>query len=130
MEYFDYGVEEMDFGFDVERFLEESQRRQEQRLEQHLERISKQLEERNRIFEENQSELESKLDWYIDQLEKEYRLAGSDAVDELKEQIAEFYRLLRRERVDHWQDKQDLKQERRELLCELDELDESVLEWL
>jgi trichohyalin len=127
VEYFDYGAEDLETGFDVERFLEESQRRQEQRLEQELERIKKQLEERDRIFEENRSELESKLDWYLERLREEYNSAGPESVDELKEKVEEFYQLIRQERVKHWNDKQDLEKEMRALRRELAEMDDSRL---
>lgn len=130
MEYFDYGAEHLDTGFDVEEFLEQSQRHQEQRLEQQLERIKKQLEERDRIFEENRNELESKLDWYLERLQDEYNSAGPESVDELKGKIEEFYELLRVEKRKHWRDRQELEQERRKLLRELDEIDNSLSELL
>ncbi|MXR52398.1 hypothetical protein GRX03_12385 [Halovenus sp. WSH3] len=120
MEYFEYGGQ--DFGFDVEEFLRQSQRKQEQRLETELERIERQLEEREAIFEEHQEDLQSKLDWYLDRLEKAYKLTGD--VDELKQKVNEFYNELREERVRHWRDKQELEKERREMLRELEELEE------
>lgn len=125
MEYFDYGTENLDTGFDVEEFLEQSQQHQEQQLEQQLERIKEQLEERDRIFEENRDEIESKLDWYLERLQDEYNSVGSESVDDLKEKIEEFYELLRVEKRKHWRDRQELEQERRELRRELDELADS-----
>jgi trichohyalin len=130
VEYFDYGTENLDPGFDVEEFLEQSQRNQEQRLEQQLEQINKQLEERDRIFEENRNELESKLDWYLERLQEEYNSVRPESVDELKGKIEEFYELLRVEKRRHWRDRQELEQERRKLLRELDEIDSSLSEFL
>ena len=120
MEYFEYGE---GFDFDIEEFLEESQERQEQRLDQELERIEQQLEERDRIFEEHRQELESKLDWYLERLERAYKLNRD--VDELKDKVEEFYDLLREEEVRRWRDRQELEKERREMLRELDELEEA-----
>lgn len=125
MEYFDYGTENLDTGFDVEEFLEQSQRHQEQRLEQQLERIKKQLEERDRIFKENRNELESKLHWYLERLQEEYNSVGPESVDELKQKVEEFYESLREERRRHWRDRQELEREWRKLQRELDELEDT-----
>jgi len=121
VEYFDYGTENLDTGFDMEEFLEKSQHHQEQRLEQQLERIKRQLEERDRIFEENRNELESKLDWYLERLQEEYNSVSPESVEELKGKIEEFYELLRVEKRKHWRDRQELEQERRDLLRDIDE---------
>lgn len=114
---------------DVEQLLEESRQREEERLRQSLERIDQQLERREELFSETVEELESKLDWYIERLEQEYRqfFAGPGDEDELKKKIDEFYELLRDERSSLWEDKQALEQERRELLRELDEVEDSGL---
>lgn len=121
MEYFEYG--EQDPGFDVEEFLEESEENQKQWLEDAVERIELQLEEREAIFDKNSTELESKLDWYLERLKSAYRMNRD--VEELKEKVDEFYELLREERVRHWRDSQELEKERRELLRELDELEDT-----
>ncbi|WP_436935721.1 hypothetical protein [Halovenus marina] len=121
MEYFEYGNKDLD----VEEFLKQSHDRQELRLEEELNRIEQQLEEREAIFEQHREDLESKLDWYLERLEKAYKLTGN--VDELKQKVTEFYNLLREERVQHWRDKQELEKERRELLRELNELEETDL---
>lgn len=122
MEYFEYGE---DVDFDIEEFLEESQRQQQDRLETELEKIEQQLEERGKIFEQHREDLESKLDWYLDRLENAYKRTGD--VDELKKKVTEFYELLREERVRHWRDKQELERERREMLRELDEIEDTDL---
>jgi len=120
VEYFDYGAD-----LDIEEFLRESQEQQECHLEAELERIEQQLEEREEIFEKHQEDLESKLDWYLDRLKQAYRTMGD--VEDLKEKVDEFYDLLREERVRHWRDKQELEKERRELLRELRELEDTDL---
>ena len=121
MEYFEYGKQ--DFDFDIGAFLKKTEERQEIRLETELERIEQQLEEREAIFEHHKEDLESKLDWYLDRLEKAYKTTGD--VGELKQKVTEFYELLREERVRHWRDKQELEKERRDILRELDELEDS-----
>ena len=124
VEYFEYDSNP-EAEIDVERFLRESTSRQEQRLEQELARIEEQLSERKEIFESHRSELESKLDWYIERLETAYRQRRDP--EDLKQRVEEFYRLLRQERVKHWRDRQELEQERRQLLRELDEISDADL---
>lgn len=68
MDYFDYSSD-LD---DVEEFLERSQKNEGRRLEEELERIDNQLEERDRIHQEVLDELESKPDWYLDRLKTVY----------------------------------------------------------
>lgn len=124
MEYFEYDTTDTD-ELDVERFLTESHERQEQQLQEQLARIEEQLSERTEIFETHRSELESKLEWYVERLETAYRQRRDP--EDLKQRIEEFYRLLRQERVKHWRDRQELEQERRELLRELDQLSDADL---
>ncbi len=123
MEYLEYDTHTDEL--DVERFLQDSTERQEKRLEQELARIEEQLSEREEIFETHKSELESKLDWYIERLETAYRQRRDP--EDLKQRIEEFYQLLRQERVKHWRDRQELEQERRELLRELEVLSDADL---
>jgi trichohyalin len=129
VDYFDYNEST---GFDVEEFLEQSQEREKQRLESELEKIERQLEERNQLHEEIVEELESKLDWYIDRLELLYKQnRGKDGSrKDLKAKVEEFYREIRQEKQNAWREKQKLEKERRQLLRDLDELDEIVLDFL
>lgn len=117
-----------DGDWDLDRFLEESQESQRQRLDTELERIQDQLDNRDKINEEVLDELSSKLDWYLERLEKEYRTHGSSHVDELKSEVKRFYALIRDEKQQHWSDKQRLERERRELLRELNELEDFDLQ--
>jgi len=129
VEYFDYN----EFSeLDIESFLERSQDREGQRLESQLEEIERQLEERSQLHDEIVGELESKLEWYIDRLERLYRQGrGRDSDrEDLKSKIEDFYREIRQERQSAWREKQDLEKERRQLLHDLDELEESVLDFL
>lgn len=123
MDYFDYN----DFSdFDVEAFLEESQEREKQRLESELEEIERQLEERDQLHGEIVEELESKLDWYLERLERMYKqMRGSSGERErLKGKISSFYTRIQEEKQQHWQDKQELEHEKRQLLQSIDELEE------
>ena len=103
--------------WDLDRFLEENQEHQRQRLEAELKRIQNQLDRRDEINEEVLD------DWYLERLEAEYRTHGSSNVEELKSEIKRFYSLIRDEKQQHWNDKQRLERERRELLRELNELE-------
>jgi trichohyalin len=130
VEYFDYGESEAFEGvsdFDVEEFLEESQKREQELLEQELERIDDLLEERERIHEDAVTELESKLDWYIERLEDLNRRGLNRDKDDLKQRIEEFYNELREQERKHWLDRQELEKERRELEKELQEFDLTTL---
>jgi len=110
--------------WDLDQFLEENQEQQRQRLETELERIQDQLNRRDEINEEVLDELGSKLDWYLQRLEDEYRTRGKSNVDELKSEVKRFYALIRDEKQQHWNDKQRLERERRQLLRDLKEVEE------
>lgn len=115
--------------FDIQDFLNRSQETEKQRIEHELERIAAQLEHRDQIFEETVDELESKRDWYRDRLDKLYRQSWGKLQEKqrLKDRIEAFYRELRTEKRSHWHDRQQLEQERRELLREFDDV---TTDWL
>ena len=115
--------------FDIEEFLEKSQRSEKQRLEKELERISEQLENREEIHQEALNELESKLDWYKDRLEKLYKQGRGRKRErgELKNQIQRFYQSIREEKQRCWKDRQRLEERRSEKLRELAELEDTPL---
>jgi len=126
-EYFDYDRFQASLDQDISAFLEQSLEAEEARIDEELERINRQLEQRDQIKERNREELDSKLDWYLDRLEKLYNGFTTDAEEKqrLKQKIEALYRELREERRRAWLDKQDLEAERRDLLRELAELDET-----
>jgi len=130
VEYFDYGESQaFDTGFDVEEFLRESEQRDRERLADELERIDDLLDERERIHEDAVSELESKLEWYIERLEDLNRRGIDRDQDELKQRIEEFYRDIREHERKQWLDRQELERERREVERELEQADlDEVLE--
>lgn len=72
-------------------------------------------------------DLESKLDWYIEQLEDLYRRFGSGQKEEkenLKTKIEDFYTELRREKRNQWRDKIELEMELREVERSLEEVED------
>jgi len=116
--------------FSVEEFLQQEQRSEQERLERELERIESLLEERREIHSETVEELESKLDWYVEQLEDLYHSFGGideDEKRELKGKIEEFYSELRREKRNQWRDRIELEMELREVERSLEELEDEEL---
>ena len=132
MEYFDYGeIQAFDTGFDVEEFLERSQKREQEQIEKKLDRVDKLLEERERIHEGAVTELESKLDWYIERLEDLYRTGLNEGKDELKQRIEQFYAELRELERTQWLDTRGLELQREEIEKELEDADlDDVLDLL
>ncbi|ELZ80156.1 calcium binding protein [Haloferax gibbonsii ATCC 33959] len=130
MEYPDYSDVEL-FLEDQEpewtRLLERSQQRHEQRLEDELDRIDDQLQQRDKIHEDAIEELKSKLDWYKQRLKDLYHhsFGQQEKKQRLKNQIDRFYKELRTEKRQHWRDIQELESERRQLLVEIDEHDDT-----
>jgi len=124
VEYFDYGdVQAVDTGFDVEEFLEQSQKREQEQIERKLDRVDKLLEERQRIHEDAVTELESKLDWYIGRLEDVYRTGLGKNKDELKQRIEQLYTELRELERKQWLDTKELQLQREEIEKELQDAD-------
>jgi primosomal protein N' len=118
---------------DLDEVLEESQESAEERLAEELGRIDRQLEARNDVHDEIVDELEWKVEWYTDRLESLYKM-GQGRKDgkreRLQNQIETFYGELREEERKHWRDRQELEQERRDILRELAETEDSSVEEL
>jgi len=110
-------LEQWDYD-DVTDILDASQDSHADRLEDELNRIKHQLEQRDGVHDEITNDLEWKLDRYKDRLKK-MRTHGRGRADgereRVKDRINELSGLLREEQRKHWQDKQKLEQERREL---------------
>lgn len=111
---------------DVSNLLEQSQARETERLEQELAQIKQQLDTRRQIHDEIVSDLTWRIDRYTDRLEHLYTI-GKGRLDgtreQLKDRIVEFYRDLRAEYREHWQDRQQLEQELRQVEREMAELE-------
>ena len=115
---------------DVSEILEASEEAHADRLKEELERIEEQLERRDAIHEETVEELEWKLDRYTSRLDKMYthgRGKRDGKRERVKDQILDLEERLQEERRKHWRDKQQLEQERRELLHALDEVEDGGL---
>ena len=115
---------------DVSNLLEQSQAMEIERLEQELAQIEQQLDKRTQIHETIVSDLTWKIDRYTDRLEHLYTI-GKGRLDGTREQVKDrivgFYRELREEYREHWQDRQQLEHERRAVRRELEAAaDESI----
>lgn len=128
-EYFEYNEFDQTQNWSVEGLVEDSLEAEKSRLEDSLERIRELLEEREEVRETHLDKLSSKLDWYIQRLETLRRRPGSQPRREadLKEHIEKFYDEIRKERRVSWRDRQELEAERRELLQELGEAEDTDL---
>ena len=107
---------------DVGDLLEQSQARETERLEQELTQIEQQLDKRTQIHKTIVDDLAWKIDRYTDRLGHLYTI-GKGRVDgtreQLKDRVEGFYRELRDEHREHWQDRQQLEHERRAVRREL-----------
>lgn len=130
-ESFDYSEEDGFFDrlrswdVDVDELLEESREQQKAWLQKEIERINDQLEQRDAVHGDIVAELEWKIDRYSDRLEKLYsqtRGKRDGERDRIKDRIETFYQELREEHRQHWRDRQQLEEERRDILRELDEV--------
>lgn len=124
MDFFDYTTD-----FDIDEFLERAQENQKQRLEAELEQIQDQLENRDQLHNEIIDELEAKRNWYVERLKTLYlRDTGKHGKrEQVKNRIEHLYRQVREEQRSHWQDRQELERERRELLRALEELEDTEI---
>lgn len=112
----------------VDRFLNESRDQQQARLEDELDRITVQLEDRDALHAEIVEGLEWQIGRYLDRLEQLYRSRTGKRDgerDRLRSRIAACRQDLREERRAHWRDRQELEQERRTLLHELAEIEDT-----
>ena len=127
-----YDGRDAETGWDdtVDQLLDQAQQHQRERLEQELERIADQLDRRSEIHDKIVDELEWKRQRYTDRLEELYRQGRGQhdgTRQRLKDRIEEFSQALREERREHWQDRQQLERERRDVLRELDKATNEVL---
>jgi trichohyalin len=111
---------------EVDSLLEESRRRQENRLHQNLEDIEKQIQERHRVSEKYIEILEKRISVHDNRLDK----AGTvnrPFEQEVLAILEDLYESLRGEMREKWRDIQELEQEKREIEKELDELKDAEL---
>lgn len=135
MEYFDYeaasanGDAEESWG-DINAFLETSEQQQKERLAQELRLIGRQLEQRNSIHEKTVEEIEQQIDRCAKKLRQIYQgpFGGNrEASKAVEEELAGLYAELREVYRQHWNDRQALEQEMRDIIRRLNELDDESL---
>lgn len=111
---------------DVDSLLEESRRRQEQRLQEHLQEIETQIRERNEVYEKYIGNLEDRIKVHKDRMQE-----AADTSKPFKEEVLakleDLYESLRGEMREKWRDVQKLEREKREIEKELDELKDAEL---
>jgi DNA repair exonuclease SbcCD ATPase subunit len=118
---------------DIHELLTRTRDATKERLERELERIKGELDERETIHHSIVEDLKGKVDWYVNQLQALYTgfsVVDEDRSDRLKQEIRSFYQKLRDEQRDHWRDRQRLERERRDLIHQLEELDDDALKYL
>lgn len=111
---------------DVDSLLEESRRRQENRLRQHLEDIKKQIRERQRVYEKYMEILEERIKIQQNRKEKSGHV-NRPFEEEVLAKLEDLYESLRGEMREKWRDIQPLEEEKREIEKELDELKDAEL---
>ena len=114
---------------DIVAWLDQSQDAHRTQLEQERAQVTHQLCDRKEIHRQIVEDLAWNLERYTDRLHTLYR-RGTGRHDRTREQvkdrITEFEAALHEEYRAHWQDRQALEQERREIRRELAELDETA----
>lgn len=114
---------------EVQQWLDQASDQRREWLEQELEQVEEQLERRNELYRETVDQLESRIEKYAKELRQSYNrsLGGSSTKrDEMKEELDQLYTDLREAKRKHWMDRQELEQERRDILSKLAELDEDT----
>lgn len=120
----DYNLYTQSSWDDVDGFLEQSILNEKQRLEQQLQQIYRQLEERNQIHNQKMDSIESEIRKQTDRLESAERGPGNNDIN-IRHRLEELYTQKWEAEQSLWRDKQDLLGEKRNLMRELQELDES-----
>lgn len=111
---------------DVDSLLEESRRRQEQRLQEHLQEIEDQVRERNKVYEKYIGNLEDRIKVHKDRMQ-EAADTSKPFKEEVLSKLEDLYESLRGEMREKWRDVQKLEREKREIEKELDELKDAEL---
>lgn len=109
---------------DVDGFLEQSLLNEEERLEQQLQQIYRQLDEREQIHEEKVESIEDEIFRQKQRLDSAERRPGNDEI-QVRDRLERLYQEKWEEEKALWEDKQDLLKEKRSLERELRELEES-----
>lgn len=114
---------------EVQEWLDRASDQRREWLEQELEQVEEQLERRDELYRETVDQLESRIAKYTKEIKRSYKrsLGGrGEKRQELKEELDQLYTELRKAKRKHWRDRQDLEQERRDILSKHAELDEDT----
>lgn len=134
MEYFEYPADGGDYDASslswerIRGLLDQSDDQKRQRLRNELERIEDQIQHREDLYQEAVDRIQCEIDRYTSTLQTMYNRTfggGPEVREPVKEALATLYSDLHREKRQHWQDLQSLEQERRDILHQLEELDET-----
>jgi hypothetical protein len=109
---------------DIDGFLEQSILNEKQRLEQQLEQIYRQLDEREQIHEDRVESIEDEILRQKDRLDSAERKPGNDDVN-VRHRLESLYQEKWEAKQSVWNDKQNLLEENRDLKRELRELEKS-----
>jgi len=109
---------------DVDGFLEQSLLNEEERLEQQLRQIYRQLDEREQIHENKVESIGDEIFRQKTRLESAERGAGGNET-QVRHRLESLYKEKWKAEQSVWEDKQDLLEEKRSLKRELRELEES-----
>lgn len=120
----DYNLYNSSSWNDIDGFLEQSILNEKQRLEQQLEQIYRQLDEREQIHEDRIESIEDEIFRQKDRLDSAERRPGNDDV-QVRHRLESLYQEKWEAQQSVWNDKQDLLEEKRSLERELRELEES-----
>ena len=120
----DYDIYDSSSWNDIDGFLEQSIRNEKERLEQQLEQIYRQLDERKQIHEEKIESIEAEIRRQKDRLDSADRAPGNDDV-QIRNRLQVLYQEKWEAKESVWQDKQDLLEEKRDVVQEIRELNES-----
>jgi len=128
------GTDDDDAWDDIAGFLEDTREQHIDRLRAKLGRIETQIEQRYQVFEQTRSEIEDRIRKPAATLERLYGLPSTgpeQRKEELKEELSWLYSRLAETRRRCWQDIQQLEEQKRAVLEELDAVqDESLEEFL
>lgn len=111
---------------EIREFLDRSDEKRKQRLGRELARIQLQLNEREAFHEEVVNRIEGRIDQYVKELRQLYSRpfgGNRESREDVKEALGELYADLHQAKRQHWQDRQALEQERRDIIRQLEELD-------
>ena len=135
MEYFDYEAASVNGNTgeswgEIKAFLEQSEEQQKERLAKQLILIGRQLEERKEIREKTTEDIQRQIERCTSTLRQIYQGpfgGNSEERETVTDELADLYAELREVYRQYWDDRQTLEKERREIIQQMEELDDESL---